>query len=150
MGDESGDFKTKEKETYFTAITKKLINLGLEASKDGVREYYEDAVLDFWTDIPTIEKQRRFPKHLRGAILWPGIIIGEEDTPVRIFERIQKEFPVTPRDQPLAIKNNITRTYAIKQLTIDLYDEMGVLRSRVRKSKGSRTHLEKIIEEDWS
>jgi len=133
MGDDS-DFKAREKETYATAVTKKLINLGLEASKDGVREYYEDAVLDFWTDIPSNEKYKPYPTKMVGVEIWPGVKIENADTPMTLFSRIRKEFPPTLRDKPEAILNNITRTYAIKQITIDLYDQMGILRRKHMKS----------------
>jgi len=140
MGDDS-DFKAREKETYSTAVTKKLINLGLEASKDGVREYYEDAVLDFWTDIPSMEKHKPYPPKMIGVEMWPGVKIESGDSPMTLFSRIRTKFPPTPRDQPDAVVNNITRTYATKQITIDLYDTMGILRRKHMKSIAETTDM---------
>lgn len=137
------DWKARDKETYSSAITKKMINLGIEAKEDGTGEYYEDAVLDFWTDIPSIEKHRAMSKSIVGKLLYPGIEVEAGDTPMSLFIRIMKEFPPSkdPKDP-----NHRKRIFAIKQLTIDVYDEMEILRGRHRKSSATADDVESLTE----
>jgi len=144
------DFKARDKETYSSAIQKKLINLGLEATKDGVREYYYDAVLDFFTDVPTSETSKKIPDHLDGKELWPGIKLSKDKTWMDIFGEIMEKYPETDKSKKDSKKINTTRTYAIKRLCIDLYDEMGILRKRVMKSRGSKKTLDSFVEEMFS
>lgn len=139
-------FKAREKETYATAIAKKLINLGFEASKDGIGEYYEEAVFDFWNDIPSIEKLRSIPEQLVGKTLYPGINFEEGDTYMGAFERILEHCPVSDnRKDP---KNRV-RVFAVKQLAIDLYDELEILRGRHRSSRTSKKTVDDEFK-DWA
>jgi hypothetical protein len=140
------DWKAKDKETYASAITKKMINLGIEAKEDGTGEYYEDAVLDFWTDIPTVEKHKPIAGPLVGRTLYPGTDIQKDDTPMTLFARIMKEYP--PNNNPKDPKHRM-RIFAIKQLTVDLYDEMEILRGRHRKSRTSEKEVDQEFG-DWA
>jgi hypothetical protein len=137
------DWKARDKETYSSAITKKMINLGIESREDGTGEYYEDAVLDFWTDIPSVEKHRLIPKTLVGKLLYPGITVEEGDTPMIVFIRIMEKFP--PSKDPKDL-NHRKRIFAIKQLTVNVYDEMEILRGRHRRSSATTDDAEKLIE----
>ena len=143
------EWKARDKETYSSAITKKLVNLGIEAKEDGVGEYYEDAVLDFWTDIPTEEKHKAIPAELVGKELYPGIIIATGDTPMTLFSRILKDFPVEGSERQKRSPKDRPRVFAIKQLTIDLYDRMEILRGRHRKSRTTEKDIEDELA-DWA
>ncbi|MEM0344086.1 MAG: hypothetical protein QXU73_07580 [Thermoplasmata archaeon] len=143
---EPGGFKAREKETYASAIAKKLINLGYEASKDGIGEYYEESVFDFWNDIPSIEKQRKIPQAMVGKTLYPGIVLEEGDTYMSVFERILRSCPTSEdRKDP----RHRVRVFAVKQLAIDLYDELEILRGRHRSSRTSRKTIEDEFK-DWA
>lgn len=148
MADEAehGGFKAREKETYSSAIAKKLINLGFEASKDGVGEYYEEAVFDFWSDIPSCEKQRKIPANMIGKTLYPGVKFMEEDTYMSVFERVLNDCPVNEnRKDP---KHRL-RVFSVKQLAIDLYDELEILRGRHRSSRTSKKTVDEEFK-DWA
>lgn len=141
-----GEWKARDKETYSTAITKKLINLGIESKEDGAGEYYEDAVLDFFTDIPTEEKHKLIRKELVGKVLYPDIKIQEGDTPMTLFIRIMDKYP--PNSNPKDL-NHRRRIFAIKQLTVDLYDDMEILRGKHRRSRATKEDLEAEFA-DWA
>lgn len=66
---------------------------------------------------------------------------------MKVFSRILTEYPVK-KTGDLKTDNiaNRTRVFAIKQLTIDLYDEMEILRGRHRKSKAT----EKDVAEEFA
>jgi len=139
---EIDDFKARDKEIYGSAIERKLINLGLEASKDGVREYYYDAVLDFFTDIPASIKNQKIPAKLNNIKIWPNIILTANKTWMDIFGEIMEKYPETEKDEKDSKKINTTRTYAIKQLTIELYHIMGSLRQVYESAKGDGKDFE--------
>ena len=144
------EWKARDKETYSSAITKKLINLGIEAKEDGVGEYYEDAVLDFWTDIPTEEKHKAIPTELVGKEIYPGVMIEPGDTPMILFSRILKDHPPVMSSNPKADgPKNRPRVFAVKQLTIDLYDRMEILGGKHRKSRTSDKDIEDELAE-WA
>jgi len=144
------DWKARDKETYASAITKKLINLGIEAKEDGAGEYYEDAVLDFLTDIPTAEKHKRLPSHMHDKEIFPGITVKGGDTPMSLLTRILQEYPPRKTGDPVTdAQVNRTRVFAMKQLAIDIYDEMEILRGRHRKSRTSDKDLEQEFG-DWA
>lgn len=143
---EIGGFKAREKETYSSAIAKKLINLGFEASKDGVGEYYEEAVFDFWNDIPSIEKHRHVPQVMAGRTLYPGIKFEDGDTYMTVFERVLLACP--PNDNRKDPKHRL-RVFAVKQLAIDLYDELEILRGRHRSSRTTKQTVDESFKE-WA
>jgi hypothetical protein len=146
----AGEWKARDKETYSNAITKKLINLGIEAKEDGAGEYYEDAVLDFFTDIPTEEKHKLLPSNLVGKEIFPDVAVIEGDTAMILFSRILKTYPYSRTgDQLKDGNNNRMRVFAIKQLTIDLFDTMEILRGKHRRSKSTEKDVEEAFS-DWA
>ena len=146
----ASEWKARDKETYSSAITKKLINLGIEAKEDGAGEYYEDAVLDFWTDIPTEEKHKLIPSNLLGKEIFPGIEVKANDTPMILFSRILKTYPYSRTgDQKLDGNNNRLRVFSIKQITIDLFDTMEILRGKHRRSKTTDKDVDEAFS-DWA
>ncbi len=149
--DESpGEWKARDKETYSSAITKKLINLGIEAKEDGAGEYYEDAVLDFFTDIPTEEKHKPVASNLVGKEIFPNFVVQPGDTPMILFSRVLKNFPYSRTGDPQEdAKNNRMRVFTIKQITIDLFDTMEILRGKHRKSKTTDKDVEEAFS-DWA
>lgn len=143
-------WKARDKETYATAITKKLINLGIEAKQDGVGEYYEDAVFDFFTDIPTAEKHKELPAHMADKEIFPGVMVNKGETAMQLLSRILKEHaPKKTGDIVKDSTENRTRVFAVKQLAIDIYDEMEILRGRHRKSKETKKDVEDEYA-DWA
>lgn len=144
------EWKARDKETYSSAITKKLINLGIEAKEDGAGEYYEDAVLDFWTDIPTEEKHKPIASNLVGKEIFPGIKVEQGDTPMILFSRVLTKFPYSRTgDQKLDGNNNRVQVFTIKQITIDLFDTMEILRGKHRRSKSTDKDVEEAFS-DWA
>lgn len=148
--DPVSEWKARDKETYSSAITKKLINLGIEAKEGGAGEFYEDAVLDFFTDIPTEEKHRLLPSNLVGKEIFPEVAVQEGDTAMILFSRILKKYPYSRTgDSKTDGNNNRMRVFAIKQLTIDLFDTMEILRGKHRRSKTSDKDIEEAFS-DWA
>jgi hypothetical protein len=144
------EWKARDKETYSSAITKKLINLGIEAKEDGAGEFYEDAVLDFWTDIPTEEKHKLIASNLVDKEIFPGIKVEANDTPMTLFSRILKTYPYSRTgDQKLDGNNNRLRVFSIKQITIDLFDTMEILRGKHRRSKTTDKDVDEAFS-DWA
>lgn len=58
-GSSSMEYKTREKEVYAIVIAESLINHSREATKGGLGEYYEDAVDDTLSLIPSMELESK-------------------------------------------------------------------------------------------
>lgn len=139
MADERyvAEMQSREKETYSSVVTKTLINLGFEATKSGRMGNYEDAVMDFWTNIPTTEKSKNVPSRLDKKTLFGEIVYSKDKTWNEMFTQILKEYPPAKTGDSLETVDprHSVRIFAIKQLSIDMFDEIQILRKRHEKSE---------------
>jgi len=139
MADErfTGEMQSREKETYSSVVTKTLINLSFEATKSGRTGNYEDAVMDFWTNVPTSEKSKKVPNHLDKKPLFGEIEYSKDETWNDVFKRIIEKYPPPKTADSIEAVDprHSLRTFAIKQLSIDMFDEIQILRKKHEKSE---------------
>ncbi len=153
MADErfAGEMQSREKETYSSVVTKTLINLGYEATKSGFTKNYEIAVLDFWTNVPTSEKSKNIPARFNGMTLFAEIKYSKETTWNQMFQAILDKYPLPKTNDSAEAEDprHALRTFAIKQLSIDMFDEIQILRKKHEKSATKKETGDEVFD-DWA